>query len=222
MQQIQQIMKKVILFLSAIIVSSATSMAFDLKDALKKIGKNGNNEDLESTIGGVLNNVLTTDKIDIKTLEGTWSYSAPAVAFKSDNLLKKAGGGIASEAITGKLTPIYQKTGIDKLIMTIDAEGNFNMKLSKVTLKGTIEPITDENSQANFAFNIKAVSRNITKMNAYVQKSATGTLSITFDISKLISLVETAGKLTKKSSIQSVATMLKSYDGLCAGFELKK
>ncbi|MDE5836948.1 MAG: DUF4923 family protein, partial [Paramuribaculum sp.] len=61
---------------------------------------------------GMLGSLLSSDKITVKSLTGTWKYSAPAVTFKSSNLLKKAGGAAASSAIESKLSPYYSKAGL--------------------------------------------------------------------------------------------------------------
>lgn len=206
--------------IGALIAGSASASAFDIKGALKGLGS-GDKTTVEG-IAGALGSVLSTDKIDLKSITGTWNYSAPAVTFKSDNLLKKAGGAAASKMITDKLAPIYKTTGIDKLTLKIEETGNFEMKVRGITLKGVIKPVTDENSQANFTFSFQAAGKDISTVNAYVQKSVTGTMSLTFDVSKLIDIVENVSKVSGNSTIKTLSSALSSYDGLCAGFELKK
>lgn len=216
-------MKKGIFSLIAVMILAAIpAHAFDIKDALKKIGS----KDSTSTSGGlgsILGNLLSTDKIELKSMVGNWSYSAPAVSFKSDNLLKKAGGAAASATITGKLAPIYKTAGFDKMTLTIAEDSTFSMKVRGITLKGTIENVSDNSSDANFIFNFKVAGKiNVGKMNTYVTKNAAGNMSITFDVSKLITLVEKVSIFTNNSTLKSASALLNSYDGLCAGFELKK
>lgn len=198
----------------------ANASEWDLKEALKGLG--GDNGSTAETIAGALGNVLSTDKLDVKQLKGDWKYSAPAVTFVSDNLLEKAGGAAASTLITNKLESVYKTIGINNMTISIDDNGAYVMKVKGVTLKGTISPIEKEGSQANFEFNIQVASRNVTKMNAYIEKSITGGLKMTFDVSKLISLLQTISKKTSNSTLKTLSSALSSYDGLCAGFELKK
>ena len=215
-------MKK-IYFIAALLLVAVISpaRAWDLQEALKGLG-GGDGSSTSKAIGSALGNLLSTDKITVAQMQGTWSYSAPAVTFKSDNVLKKAGGAAASTAITEKLAPIYAKTGFDKSQLTINADSTFQLKANKLTLKGTISA-APEGSQANFIFNFKVGGKmNVGKVETYVVKSATGSMSVMFDVTKLISLMETAGNLTGNSTIKSAVKMLKSYDGLCAGFEMKK
>ncbi|MCM1292156.1 MAG: DUF4923 family protein [Bacteroides sp.] len=197
---------------------STLAGSWDLKDALK--GVTGG--DSGSKIADALGSVLSTDKLDVKQLEGEWKYSEPAVTFKSDNLLKKAGGAAASSVVTSKLAPIYKTVGLDKMILTINENGEFAMKVRSLTLKGTITAIEKEGSQANFEFNFNVGSKPIGKVNAYVEKSVSGAMKLTFDVSKLISLVEKVGSFTGNSTLKTLSSALSSYDGLCAGFELKK
>lgn len=215
-------MKKTITVVLAMIVSaSLTVNAFDIKDALKGL-KGGSGDNTAGTIAGVLGNILSTDKLELSQLEGEWHYSAPAVTFVSDNVLKKVGGAAASTVITDKLASIYKTCGITDMTLTIDSVGEFSMKLRKLTLKGTITPFEKEGSQANFEFNFSAGSIKLGKMNAYVEKTVTGDMKLTFDVSKLISLVSTVSKVSGNNSLKTISSVLENYDGLCAGFELKK
>lgn len=173
-----------------------------------------------SRLGAVANNVLGTDNITTVDLEGTWGYVEPAVEFKSDNMLKKAGGSVASATIVDKLKPYYQKAGFDKMTLAVDSAATFKMTVGKVPLTGNI---TASETSGQFVFQFKAADKiSMGKMNAYVSKTATGQIKLTFDVSKLITLVETVAKVSGNSSVKSVASMLNSYDGLTAGFVLKK
>lgn len=215
--------KGIIAIIAALILAVIPAHAFDIKDALKKIGAKDSTSTSAGGLGSLLGNLLSTDKIDVKSMSGTWKYSAPAVSFKSDNLLKKAGGAAASSTITGKLAPFYKTAGFDKMTLTIAEDSTFSMKVRGITLKGTIEPATDQNSDANFVFNFKVAGKiKIGRMNTYVTKNAAGKMSIMFDVSKLITLVEKVSAFTGNSTLKSVSSLLSGYDGLCAGFELQK
>lgn len=216
-------MKKTIyLAIMAVLLSVASAQAWNLKDALKGLG--GDDGKVASDLASAIGNILSTDKITIGQMQGTWVYSAPAVTFKSDNLLKKAGGAAASAAIVKKLEPIYKRTGFDKSVLTVNEDSTFVIKANRITLKGNISAVpSDKESQANFVFDFTVGGKmKIGALDAYVTKSATGSMSVMFDVSKLITLVETVGKLSGNSTLNATVSLLKSYDGLCAGFELKK
>ncbi|MCI9607107.1 MAG: DUF4923 family protein [Muribaculaceae bacterium] len=175
--------------------------------------------DLKSMLGSL----VSSDKINVDKISGSWSYSSPAVTFKSDNILKKAGGAAAASTVEAKLAPYYSKAGFTKMTLVIEPDSTFSMKLNRTTLKGTIAPVTDENSQANFVFNFKVGGKlPIGKMDAYVTMSGSNTMSLTFDVTKLVAIIEKAGTVTNNSTIKGVTKLLESYDGICAGFKLKK
>lgn len=208
----------------AIMLFSLHAAAWNLRDALGALAGGGDSTSTTSGLGAALGNLLSTDKITVKQMEGVWAYTAPAVSFKTDDVLKKAGGAAASALIVQKLEPLYARTGFNKLQLTVSADSSFIFKSGRITLKGNITTVPENSgSQANFVFNF-SVGRtfNIGKIDAYVTKSAMGTMSLTFDVSKLIALMETVGNISGNGTLKTTVTMLKSYDGLCAGFELKR
>lgn len=218
-------MKKALSIALIMLMAVAQSaFAWNLKDALQGLSGSGNSSSAASGLGSVIGTLLSSDKITMEQMVGTWNYSAPAVTFKSDNVLKKAGGAAASAVVVEKLTPIYAKTGFDKAVLTVNGDSTFVLKANKITLKGNITTAAATgDSQANFVFNFTVGGKmKIGQMDTYVTKSATGTLSVMFDVTKLITLMETVGKLSGNSTITSAVNLLKSYDGLCAGFEMKK
>lgn len=201
----------------------ASASELDIKDVLNGVKNGGNGSSTTEKLAGLAGALLSSDKISIESLHGSWAYKAPAVTFKSDNLLKKAGGAAVSETIEGKLASYYSKLGFTRMTLVVNEDNTFEMKIKKITLKGTITEVTDKNSQANFVFSFKAAGKVILgKLDTYVQKSALGTLSIMFDVSKLISLVEKVSTLTNLSSAKTLSSALSSYDGMCAGFEMSK
>lgn len=203
------------------LVASASEL--DIKDVLNGVKNGGNGSSTAEKLAGLAGALLSSDKISIESLHGSWAYKAPAVTFKSDNLLKKAGGAAVSETIEGKLASYYSKLGFTRMTLVVNEDNTFEMKIKKITLKGTITEVTDKNSQANFVFSFKAAGKvSLGKLDTYVQKSALGTLSIMFDVSKLISLVEKVSTLTNLSSAKTLSSALSSYDGMCAGFEMSK
>lgn len=201
----------------------ASASELDIKDVLNGVKNGGNGSSTTEKLAGLAGALLSSDKISIESLHGSWAYKAPAVTFKSDNLLKKAGGAAVSETIEGKLASYYSKLGFTQMTLVVNEDNTFEMKIKKMTLKGTITEVTDKNSKANFVFSFKAAGKvSIGKLDTYVQKSALGTMSIMFDVSKLISLVEKVSTLTNLSSAKTLSSALSSYDGMCAGFEMSK
>ena len=104
--------------------------------------------------------------------QNTIQDTQPSIAFQSDNFLQKAGGAAASSVIIEKLTPYYNKVGIDKLQATFNDDGTFEFRLPKATLKGTYA-LTDEKQPGDFTFKFTALGKiPVGNMNAHVEKAA--------------------------------------------------
>lgn len=221
-------MKKFLLLLFLGIAASSLSAqsSFSLKDLLKGASDSTSSSSGSSlgdilgsgTVGSLVSNILGNDKITPADIVGTWNYSAPAVSFKSDNLLKKAGGAAAAATVESKLAPYYKTAGFDKMVLTVEADSTFTMKLAHGTLSGTL---SKSDKDGFMTFHFKAMKINVGTMDAAVSKAG-NTLTITFDISKLMKLVNTVAKFSGNSTISGLNKLLQSYDGMQAGFRLLK
>lgn len=180
--------------------------------------KGGGLGDLLGGVAGALG--LGQTKLSVDALTGTWNYSAPAVSFKSDNLLLKAGGAAAAATIENKLLPYYKTAGLTNLVMTVAADSTFTMKTGRAAVSGTIE--IAEGGE-NMIFHFRALKKiNIGSMEAYTKLSSRDKLEITFDVSRLMTILERVGSLTNNTSIKAATQLLNQYDGVTAGFELTK
>lgn len=171
-----------------------------------------------STLGNILGNIFASDKVELSQLVGTWKYSGPAVGFQSDDVLKKIGGSAASAAIEKELETYYNKLGLNNLILTIDENANFTLKAKLITFKGVVE----KGENGMFIFNIKAFgSVNLGRLEVYTTLSGK-TLSLTCDAEKFVALAKKIMSITNNSTLQSVISLLESYDGVTVGFKLRK
>ena len=182
-------------------------------------GSSGGLGDIVSGVGSVLNGVLSSSNLTVADIVGTWNYVEPAVDFKSDNFLMKAGGAAASSTIVKKIEPYYNMLGVKNLQFVVNQDGTFSLGFGMLKGSGTIE--TDGNGE--FIFHFQALgSMNIGSMTAYMSKNLSGQLSLTFDATKLLSLVDAIGKISSNSTVQTVTNLLNSYDGLTVGFLLAR
>lgn len=210
-------------FLTSLILAAIvafTAPAQSISDLLKGIGNKGNDTTAtdgkkSNTLGAILGAV--SNALSSSDLTGVWSYSGPAVTFKSDNALMKLGGAAGSAAIESKLKPYYQKAGLDNMTLTINADSTFTMKTKMATLKGTVEYGSD-----NIVLNFKAFGKiKLGKMEASVSGLTSKTLKLTFDVSKLTTILSAVSKVAG-SQVASVTKLLEQYDGIRAGFSLTR
>lgn len=210
--------------------------AWDLSDLLGKVNGGSGNSGSASTeqkdntgkksggLGDLLSGVANafgagSKSLTIEKLAGTWNYESPAVSFKSDNLLLKAGGAAAASQVENKLAPYYKTAGLNNLVITITNDSTFTFKARRASLSGTIEKNAET---GNFVFKFKALKKlNIGSMEAFIVMNG-NKMDLTFDVSKLMTLLERVGSLTNNTSIKTVSAMLNQYDGMTAGFTMKR
>lgn len=225
-------MKKFIITAIAFITMSTSAINAGNNDFLNILNRLGSGSTTDSStsddnsgskglgaLGSLLSGLLSTDNVEPASMVGVWNYSSPAVCFQSDNFLQKAGGAAAATAIEEKLAPYYQTAGITSLTLTINEDLTFSMKVRRITLKGTISK--DENN--DIIFNFTALGKiSLGSMKAYITMTGTESMSIMFDVSKLISIVKAVASVSGNSTIKNATALLESYDGICAGFKLAK
>ena len=214
MKKIKFIVVAVLISLSCIKISADVSSALNLSDLLNMLGGAVENGSIEDMIEGV----FSTSKIEVSDLAGEWTTVGPAVSFQSENLLSKAGGVAAASTLESKINPYFEKYGLTGAVFTIKNDGTFTLKVKKITLQGIITKVDD--GVFDFAFQAFGKKR-IGTLKTYVQKTSKS-MDIMFDASKLQTLMSSVASLTKDKIAQKAKDLIKSYDGICVGFELKK
>lgn len=180
-------------------------------------------DDLLGKLGGMLGSLTSTSKFSVDDLVGQWSYQSPAISFKSDQALNKIGGAAASAAVEEKMAPYYQRIGLNNMTLNVekvDTTYNFTMKMSRVNLSGTI---TKNGDDGLLTFHFKAMGKiNLGKVSAKAEKSMNNVLSLTFDVSRFVKIIDAVASRTNLSSAKTLSSLLNSYDGIYAGAKLKK
>ncbi len=88
-------------------------------------------------------------------------------------------------------------------------------------VKGTVErPDSADTADGTLIFNFG--KSKIGRVTTHVTKSATGDLTVTFDASKFVEIVQKVASVSGNSSLQTLSKMLSSYDGIYVGARLKK
>ncbi len=179
----------------------------------------GSGSGIGDALGGIVNGLLGTDQVKPERLVGRLSYTGPVVCFKSENFLQKAGGSAAAGVIEGKLEPTYKTLGLTKMVLVVNKDQTFTMTSGAIKMGGTVAVDGED-----VYFNFSALGKiPIGKMKTYITLGAGGkTMSLMFDVTKLVSILKAVGGATHLSTVNTVTSLLDSYDGVCAGFKLKK
>lgn len=207
------------LMVGAIIMASTFSVhSQSLSDILSGLGSNSSSSSngVGDIIGNVIEGVFTKTNLTLADLVGEYQAEGPAVTFKSENFLQKAGGLAGAATIESKLKPYYEQYGLNNMTLTVDEDYNFTMKIKSLSLKGTI---TQNESEGTFTFNFNVLGIKLGGFTAYIEKSGKN-LNLMFDATKLKSFISTVAKLTGNSMAQALGSILDSYDGACIGWKM--
>lgn len=204
---------KTLLVGTVVAVSAMTIQAQGLGDILNGLGGNGSSSNILSS---VIEGVFSKSDLSLSDLVGEYQSQGPAITFKSENFLQKAGGIAGSAAIESKLQPYYEKYGLNNMVLTVDENADFTMKIKSLSLKGTI---TKNDSEGTFDFNFNVAGMKLGKFTAYIEKSGS-TLKLMFDASKLKDIISAVAKFTGNSMASALSSILDSYDGACIGWKM--
>lgn len=209
-------MKKLKVSLVALaLMAGATANAQGLSDILKGLGGAGG--DVSSTIGNLIEGVFSKSDITLEDLVGDYVSTGPAVTFKSDNFLQKAGGVAGAAALETKLQPYYEQYGLTGMTLVVNDDASFIMTVKGIKLSGTV---TRNDGDGTFTFNLMAMGMKVGQFTAYVEKTGKN-LNLMFDATKLKEIISTVGKFSGMTIAKTLGTILDSYDGACVGFKME-
>jgi hypothetical protein len=196
--------------LSVMMVFAVQGQAQTLGDVLNAIGSQQG-----SNVAQGLTSVFSSSKqATAEKIVGTWNYTEPAIVFTSDNILAKAASKIAANKVEGKLQEQLSKYGIKpgSFTMTFNEDGTFTETLKGKTTKGRWE--VKDSKLILSVVGVKAIS---------ITTQIDGKdLQFVTDATKLLNLFKTIGAKSSNSSIKTVASLMKSVNGMQAGITMRK
>lgn len=180
----------------------------------KKSGDNSNT--LTSGVQNLLEDILGSSTLSAADLNGKWKYNSVACVFKSENLLEKAGGSLASSTVESKLNESIKKLGFTGKEFSITFK---NDKTFSISIKG-------KEIGGKYTLNLKEKKITLTYLNKFditanIAKNGKN-ISILYDADKFFEFVTSITSTSSNASIASLSKMLKKYDGLMIGMKLQK
>ncbi len=183
-----------------------------LQNGADILSNGGTTDDLLSGITSIFSDkkVATIDD-----LVGEWTYTEPAVVFMSENLLKKAGGKLASSAIEKTIETQLSKVGITKgaMKMTFARNGRFTQTIAGRRLRGTFT-IKGKEVVLKYAGEIKQLV-GTTQVDG-------NDLLIVMDASKMLTYLKAIGSISGNASLKTATSLLGSMDGMLCGLRLNR
>lgn len=209
-------MKKLIVTMLAVVaVCASASAQFNLKNlfnSVKQAAAEAAEEVLPDEAKGVLGAFIKEAEVP-----GTYVYQKPAVEFESENALTDAGGIVAAETVEGKLEPMFAKVGIKPglFTMTFAEDGNVSLLLGSKELKGKW---SYDKEAKQIHLSLKEGGKDFaTRMTVSHEN-----INILVKADGLLELIKTISESSTNTTIATIGTVAKSYDGMNIGFEMSR
>ncbi|MCI1683015.1 MAG: DUF4923 family protein [Bacteroides sp.] len=183
--------------------------------ALALISTKSQAQSLKSLFGGVEKAVNTITGTNTADITGTWTFTGSAVEFKSENLLMKAGGSVASSTVEGKIDQQLRRVGITagKMTFTFNTDSTFNAKVGTRNMNGTY---SYEASAKKVNLKFVSLIGLSAKVNCTSDK-----MDLLFNSDKLLKLITFLSSKSSNTTLKSISSLSNSYDGMLTGFSFK-
>ena len=181
------------MLVAALLLATASNLqAQSLKDLLNK-------ENIEKAVNAV------TGK-NTASMTGTWMFTGSALAFESDNLLQKAGGSLAANAVEKKLDGFLGKVGIEpgEMSFTFNSDSTFQTQIKGKSLKGTYQ-YDSSTQKVNLKFS------KLLKLNTTVNCTSEQ-MELLFPSDRLLDLVTFLASKSNNATLQSISSLADSYE----------
>lgn len=205
--------------LSTLLLSSCGTTSLGTQGTGLLSGANaGTTGGAASALGSVLTNLLGgSSAVTASDLQGMWTYRKADCVFETQNLLLKAGGEMAAAKIESQLESQLGKVGITPgaCSFTFNSDGTYVATIGQYNLTGNYTLNTKSNTLTmTYLAGIGRISPKVVKTGA--------SISLLFEGDKLLSMVQKVGKLTSNSTVNSLSSLINSYDGMLVGMQLSK
>lgn len=203
-------MKKVLVILSALVLTASAANAQDWLDSFLKIAT----EKVGDLVAGT---TAVSSAFDIK---GDWKYQGVALSAKSDDILGTLATTAGAEKIEKQVDQLLAKAGIKPGIakLSFNSDGSFTLNAGKLSIPGTW---TKEGTKLtiNFAkiFTLKLVGT--------IKQTSSG-CNVLFDADKFMVFVQkvldAVNKVANNATLTQVQQTLSQVKGIQLGFKLAK
>lgn len=195
---------------------SAQSFLDKLGSTLSSLSGQQENSTI-SKITDIASQLLGTGTINANSLQGTWSYEKPYIAFESENALASLGGVAASTKLENSLNNILNKVGFSsgKIDLTLNADST-----GCITLGGKNTDFKWSIKESDLTLTFPLTKKSI-QMNA---KISGGNLCLAMNTDKLLTILNTVSEKASNinSTASSVNALIKNVKGMYVGLKFTK
>lgn len=193
---------KRILFTLILLLGAECLMAQSWSDMLKKAAT----EVADKVTGG---------KLTAASLNGSWSYTAPAIKLESSNALNEIGSTAVESIVTPKLERAYAIVGLKAGAgrFTFNEDKSFTAALGRAKNLGGTYEFDPETHTLTLSFAHSKFKLGKVSGKAYISGNE---LQLVFPVTKLVEIVTKLG--SSIASLNTIASLLESYDDVYLGF----
>lgn len=186
---------------------------FDLSSLAGAVSGNNSGQGLITSLTSIFSG---EKQASASNIEGTWTYSEPAILFDSDNYLTKAGGKVAAQKLETKIQAALNRYGVTKgaVKFVFNADGTFVETIKTKTIKGKWS-VEDNILKLTFG-TIKPKTVNIT-----TQLEGKQMMMVT-DATKLLTLVQGMTNSSNSTNLKAISALLQNVKGMKVGITLTK
>ena len=203
-------MKKVLVILSALVLSASAANAQDWLDSFLKIAT--------ETVGdAVAGTSVVSSAFDIK---GTWKYQGVAISAKSDDILSTLATNAGAGKVEKQLDQLLAKAGIKPGIakFSFNADGSFTLNAGKLSIPGTW-------SKSGTKLTINFAKLFTLKLVGTIKATSSG-CDVLFEADKFMvfvqNVLEAVNKVANNATLTQVQQALSNVKGVQLGFKLAK
>lgn len=167
------------------------------------------------TLSAAVSSLVGTKAVSKASLVGTWSYTGPAIAFKSSNLANQLGGVLAAASAEKKLAAALEKYGLrsGKVKLTFKSDDTYSCVMDGRTVSGkySVSGATLTLTKSG----VQAIKANVCLVGKELQLSV--------EVDKLLSLASAMGTAAgANASISSLTSLMEGFDGVYLGVKFSK
>ncbi len=205
---------KTILFHLTVVATVALAMPTTASAQLSNIlsdvkEKTSSSSSSSGLVSGLVSGLLGKNKLTVKNLAYTWTYTEPCIVLESDNVLGKIGGAVATDKIEDAEKSLLEKVGFTagKVVLTLKDDNTGTM-----TIGGKDQSIKWDVDESDL---VLTLGKKDIKMNASISGN---TLQLAMSIDKLLDVLEAV--CSGVGSISSLGSVLNSLVSMYAALYL--
>ena len=200
-------MKKILLIMMALVggMTAGAQKVAEISDSVKAGVHSDNVKDAVNTVKGA----FEKKSVEAAKLVGTWTYVEPVVMPLNNKLLSKAAGWLADDELEKVLRAYVEKANVtpQNTSLTLRQDGTFNRSTAGRKQQGVWMVNGDK----------LMLGINNVQIAALTTHLENDTLKMVVEVSRVMSLLQTAGALSDSKTHNAPITVSKRAKGVAGG-----